>query len=271
MSPNHLVSLWPPILTELVLVFVHMEHELANASKPKSKSKIAALESFLGINGYFKDPNKWLCLYLAVCKLLDFLLVLPSDILPHYQVYKWAFTETPGIYCSSHSFDTADSMITLNTSSGKEAVMKEHKTRIRQQDSHKTKEEISRMVLLNSPIAHQKKQALKEKQKIRSRENSKQNQILSIYMPFISKIVRLLRKQNLADESWQVPLRVPGQLILLQTKVQSIYDLMPFFLGVSGELVAHDVDVIKLIRFRMQDVEDLIEKDFLEVAASGLS
>ena len=87
-----------------------MEHELVNnGGKPKNKSKVAVLESFLGINGYFKDPTKWLRLYLAVCKLLDFLLILPSDSLPHYQVYKWAFTETPGVYCVDNIEDLAHS------------------------------------------------------------------------------------------------------------------------------------------------------------------
>ena len=39
----------------------------------------------------------WLNLYLAACKLLDVALILPSEIIPQFQLYKWAFTGDPGL------------------------------------------------------------------------------------------------------------------------------------------------------------------------------
>lgn len=268
MSPNHLVSLWPPVLTELVLVFVHMEHELSTTGKPKSKSKVALLESFLGINGYFKDPNKWLRLYLAVCKLLDFLLVLPGDVLQYYQVYKWAFSETPGVYCATDLPTEQELIVTKSSAENKQEIMNGHKNRIRHDSHNKTKDdEVSKMAVLNAPISQQKKLTQKEKP-TKHKDLPKQETVMSVFLPYISRIIKLLRKQNLAEDSWQAPLRVSGQLIVTQTKIVSIYDLMPFFLAVTGELAAHDVDVSKLNRFKIQDVEDLIENDFIENTTS---
>lgn len=264
MSPNQLVSLWPPILTELVLVFVHMEHELSNVGKPKSKFKIGMLESFLGINGYFKDPNKWLRVYLAVCKLLDFLLVLPSDVLPHYQVYKWAFSETPGIFCASFDEDFNDDAPAL-FDSNKEDTTNEVKSQSRYAGMAKTNEDISKMAQLNAPIAQRKKQTSKDKQK-RNHDNSKQEHLISIFFPYISRVVKLLRAQNTDGESWKASSRNPGELIVLQSKIQSIYDLMNFFLGVTGKSAACDVDVAKMRQFNIVEVENLIEKDLTESA-----
>ena len=277
MSPNHLISLWPPILTELVLVFVHMEHELINAGKTKSKSKVAVLESFLGLNGYFKDPTKWLRLYLVVCKLLDFLLVLPSDILPHYQVYKWAFTETPGVYCAPAFESLADEVVTMPSpkietkSKPKDNNSSDHKHRSGStKTSSKTSNnvEVSKMALLNAPLSEQKKQAAKEKQRVRNKEIGKQRNVNALFLPYITRIVKILQQKKLGEDNWHTPLRVPGELILVQKKIQSIYDLLPFFIVVTGDLAQQDVDVSKFARFKMQLVEELIEKDFIELPSS---
>jgi len=277
MSPNHLISLWPPILTELVLVFVHMEHELINAGKPKNKSKVAVLESFLGLNGYFKDPTKWLRLYLAVCKLLDFLLVLPSDILPHYQVYKWAFTETPGVYCATGLEALVDEIVVTpspkieakNKSKENNSNDQKHRNSSTKSSSKTTKTvEVSKMAMLNAPLSEQKKQAAKEKQRARNKEVGKQRNVHAVFLPYITRIVKILQQKKLSEDSWHTPLRVPGELILVQKKIQSVYDLLPFFIAVTGDLVQQDVDVSKFVRFKMQLVEELIEKDFTELPSS---
>ena len=278
MSPNHLISFWPPILTELVLVFVHMEHELVNNSgKPKNKSKVAVLESFLGINGYFKDPTKWLRLYLAVCKLLDFLLILPSDSLSHYQVYKWAFTETPGVYCIDNleelvNDDGEDEANGDKTSP--ETAGNDKETRLKRDSSNAKSsrtEEVSKMAVLNSPISEQKRLAQKHNPKAKSGKDSGKHgkDINTVFLPYITRIMKILRqKKGLGEDSWHTPLRVPGELILLQKKIQTIYDLLPFFIAVTGDLVKEDVDVMKFARFKMQPVEELIEKDFIENSSS---
>ena len=285
------------------MVFVHMEHELVNnGGKPKNKSKVAVLESFLGINGYFKDPTKWLRLYLAVCKLLDFLLILPSDSLPHYQVYKWAFTETPGVYCVDNIEDLAHSeegeaikpatassngAVADAASKGKEA--RPNKVNGTTPKGGRT-EEVSKMAILNAPISEQKRFAQKQNnQKAAANKSMKDSshqhnsssskhhsssannnkQINAIFLPYITRIVKILRqKKGLGEDNWHTPLRVPGELILMQKKVQSIYDLLPFFIAVTGDLVKEDVDVTKFARFKMQPIEELIEKDFIENPSS---
>ena len=48
-------------------------------------------------NGLTTQGNPtWLNLYLAACKLLDVALILPSEIIPQFQLYRWAFTGDPG-------------------------------------------------------------------------------------------------------------------------------------------------------------------------------
>ncbi|GAB1600861.1 protein dopey-1-like isoform X3 [Argonauta hians] len=110
MSPLQLTSLWPNIITEMVNVFLQIEQELSTDTdefrvyiKTRSRAqlqRIAALESswaHLG-NGLNAHNNPiWLQLYLSVCKLLDMALILPADIIPQFQLYKWAFTGGPGI------------------------------------------------------------------------------------------------------------------------------------------------------------------------------
>ena len=48
-------------------------------------------------NGLTTQGNPtWLNLYLAACKLLDVALILPSEVIPQFQLYRWAFTGDPG-------------------------------------------------------------------------------------------------------------------------------------------------------------------------------
>ncbi|XP_067674328.1 protein dopey-1-like isoform X1 [Haliotis asinina] len=120
MSHQHLTSLWPTIITEMVHVFLQIEQELSTDSdefkgvetlfitntnqKPTSSwrtqlQRIAALDSswaHLG-NGLNAHNNPaWLQLYLSVCKLLDLCLALPADIVPQFQLYRWAFIGAAG-------------------------------------------------------------------------------------------------------------------------------------------------------------------------------
>uniref|UniRef100_A0A8C5A6C1 DOP1 leucine zipper like protein A n=1 Tax=Gadus morhua TaxID=8049 RepID=A0A8C5A6C1_GADMO len=98
MSPQHLTSLWPTMITELVTVFLLMEQELTadeDISRTSGPS-VAGLETtYSGGNGFSTSYNsqRWLNLYLSACKLLDLALALPSESLPQFQmsVYRWAF------------------------------------------------------------------------------------------------------------------------------------------------------------------------------------
>ncbi|XP_064627681.1 protein dopey-1-like isoform X4 [Lineus longissimus] len=109
-SPQHLTSLWPTIITELVHVFLQIEQEMSpDGEDCKSSSgssvlysaeaermqlqRIAALDASWAYNNGLNAHNNpaWLKLYLSACKLLDLALVMPADALPQFQLYRWAF------------------------------------------------------------------------------------------------------------------------------------------------------------------------------------
>ncbi|XP_076837003.1 protein DOP1A isoform X2 [Brachyhypopomus gauderio] len=95
-SPQHLTSLWPTMITELVQVFLLMEQELTADEDITRMSgpSVAGLETtYSGGNGFSTSYNsqRWLNLYLSACKLLDLALTLPSESLPQFQMYRWAF------------------------------------------------------------------------------------------------------------------------------------------------------------------------------------
>ncbi|TKS81683.1 Protein dopey-1 [Collichthys lucidus] len=93
MSPQHLTSLWPTMITELVQVFLLMEQELTadeDISRTSGPS-VAGLETtYSGGNGFSTSYNsqRWLNLYLSACKLLDLALALPPESLPQFQMSK---------------------------------------------------------------------------------------------------------------------------------------------------------------------------------------
>ena len=91
MSAQHLTPLWPTIVSEVVHVLLQMESDLSTEGK-SHKQRMAISELLLGSNGYVNySQEKWLGLYLAVCKLLDLSQALPSGYLSQFQLYRWAF------------------------------------------------------------------------------------------------------------------------------------------------------------------------------------
>lgn len=86
-SPQHLTSLWPIMVTELIRVFNRLEKMLLE-DKDISKSKLR------GGN----DKNSQLCftqaeldMYLSACKFLDTAVSFPPEQMPQFQMYRWAF------------------------------------------------------------------------------------------------------------------------------------------------------------------------------------
>ncbi|XP_054981445.1 protein dopey-2 isoform X1 [Sorex araneus] len=87
-SPQHLTSLWPIMVSELIQTFLQLEEELKeeeessrNSSKPgRAKAPEAAGE-----------PPASASVYLSACKFLDTALSFPPDKMPLFQVYRWAF------------------------------------------------------------------------------------------------------------------------------------------------------------------------------------
>ncbi|KAM8976987.1 protein DOP1B [Pelodytes ibericus] len=93
-SPQHLTSLWPIMVTELIHACVQLQDQLleegsSSKTSKTSKSKAAATES----NGpvYCEIPQGALDLYLSASKFLDTALSFPPDKMPLFQMYRWAF------------------------------------------------------------------------------------------------------------------------------------------------------------------------------------
>uniref|UniRef100_A0A8C7CEU4 DOP1 leucine zipper like protein A n=1 Tax=Oncorhynchus kisutch TaxID=8019 RepID=A0A8C7CEU4_ONCKI len=86
-----------PILHAQVFLFFRVlllrmspQHLTSLTSGPS----VAGLETtYSGGNGFSTSYNsqRWLNLYLSACKLLDLALALPSESLPQFQMYRWAF------------------------------------------------------------------------------------------------------------------------------------------------------------------------------------
>lgn len=97
MSPHHVTSLWPVIISEMVQVFLQMEQELSTESE--EFSSYIRLVSGLDLawvsdrsNGlHARGHPHWLQLQLAAAHLLHLALQLPAHRLPQFQMYRWAF------------------------------------------------------------------------------------------------------------------------------------------------------------------------------------
>uniref|UniRef100_A0AAY4BHH0 Dopey N-terminal domain-containing protein n=1 Tax=Denticeps clupeoides TaxID=299321 RepID=A0AAY4BHH0_9TELE len=84
-SPQHLTSLWPIMVTELIRVFARLEKTLLD-DKEASKGR-ARLER----NGLLAFPQAELDMYLSACKFLDAAISFPPEQMPLFQMYRWAF------------------------------------------------------------------------------------------------------------------------------------------------------------------------------------
>ncbi|XP_064503156.1 protein dopey-2 isoform X1 [Pseudopipra pipra] len=90
-SPQHLTSLWPIMVTELIQTFLQLEEDLTEEEEPsKSNSKISKQRA-PGDGGGSDIPHNELSLYLSACKFLDTALSFPPDRMHLFQMYKWAF------------------------------------------------------------------------------------------------------------------------------------------------------------------------------------
>ncbi|CAG9833682.1 unnamed protein product [Diabrotica balteata] len=89
MSPLHVTSLWPIIISEMLQVFLQIEQELSTDTEEFRSNNSWATNSSNGLHA-LGHPH-WLRLQLATAKLLDLALLLPATTLPQFQMYRWAF------------------------------------------------------------------------------------------------------------------------------------------------------------------------------------
>ncbi|KAM4608317.1 protein DOP1B isoform 2-T2 [Polymixia lowei] len=88
-SPQHLTSLWPIMVTELIRIFARLEKTL---QEDKEVSKLAkVVRGALDRNGPLQISQPELDMYLSACKFLDTSLAFPPERMPLFQMYRWAF------------------------------------------------------------------------------------------------------------------------------------------------------------------------------------
>ncbi|KAA0715639.1 Protein dopey-2 [Triplophysa tibetana] len=86
-SPQHLTSLWPIMVTELIRIFNRLEKTLLD-DKEVSKSKLRGGHDKNVFPGF---PQAELDMYLSACKFLDTAVSFPPEQMPLFQMYRWAF------------------------------------------------------------------------------------------------------------------------------------------------------------------------------------
>uniref|UniRef100_A0A665U1Y4 Uncharacterized protein n=1 Tax=Echeneis naucrates TaxID=173247 RepID=A0A665U1Y4_ECHNA len=81
-SSQHLTSLWPIMVTELIRIFARLEKALQLAK---------VVRGALDRNGPVNFSQAELDMYLSACKFLDTSLAFPPEKIPLFQMYRWAF------------------------------------------------------------------------------------------------------------------------------------------------------------------------------------
>uniref|UniRef100_A0A3P9J815 DOP1 leucine zipper like protein B n=1 Tax=Oryzias latipes TaxID=8090 RepID=A0A3P9J815_ORYLA len=98
-SSQHLTSLWPIMVTELIRTFTRLEKAL---QAEKDVSKLAkVVRGALDRNGPVNFSQADLDMYLSACKFLDTSLAFPPERMPLFQMYRWAFVPEVDESCYS--------------------------------------------------------------------------------------------------------------------------------------------------------------------------
>ncbi|XP_029314553.1 protein dopey-2 [Cottoperca gobio] len=98
-SSQHLTSLWPIMVTELIRIFARLEKAL---QLDKDVSKMAkVVRGAVDRNGPVNFSQAELDMYLSACKFLDTSLAFPPERMPLFQMYRWAFVPEVDVsrYC----------------------------------------------------------------------------------------------------------------------------------------------------------------------------
>uniref|UniRef100_A0A2K6FAM5 DOP1 leucine zipper like protein B n=1 Tax=Propithecus coquereli TaxID=379532 RepID=A0A2K6FAM5_PROCO len=94
-SPQHLTSLWPIMVSALIQTFIELEEDLKEEDESlRSNNKIKRMKVSVpdGSGPSLGEiAQSELLLYLSACKFLDTALSFPPDKMPLFQIYRWAF------------------------------------------------------------------------------------------------------------------------------------------------------------------------------------
>uniref|UniRef100_A0A8B9C732 DOP1 leucine zipper like protein A n=1 Tax=Anser brachyrhynchus TaxID=132585 RepID=A0A8B9C732_9AVES len=230
-----------------VQVFLLMEQELTadeDISRTSGPS-VAGLETtYTGGNGFSTSYNsqRWLNLYLSACKFLDLALALPSENLPQFQMYRWAFIPEA----------SDDSGLEVRRQGTHQREFKPYVVRLAKLLRKKAKEDFKTVVLEGLEMAkHQKNPEEDSSGKTLSWEPG--HLLLTIYT--VRSIEQLLPFFNVLSQ-------------VFNSKVTSRC------VGHSGSPVLYpncfpnkDIKMENLKQFSSkarQKIEEMVEKDFLE-------
>ncbi|CRK96401.1 CLUMA_CG009818, isoform A [Clunio marinus] len=110
MSPDHVTSLWPTIIAEIVQVFLSIEQELMTDTEEFRSQTSQHIRMLSGLDtAWVTNTNNglhahghpsWRNVQLETAKLLELGCVLPATSLPHFQMYRWAFVGSQHDFCS---------------------------------------------------------------------------------------------------------------------------------------------------------------------------
>uniref|UniRef100_A0A8B9SF69 DOP1 leucine zipper like protein B n=1 Tax=Apteryx owenii TaxID=8824 RepID=A0A8B9SF69_APTOW len=104
-SPQHLTSLWPIMVTELIQTFLQLEEDLTEEDEPSNKISRQKVSGDGSVSLLSDIQQNELSLYLSACKFLDTALSFPPDRMQLFQMYKWAFVpeiDTEACTVNSH-------------------------------------------------------------------------------------------------------------------------------------------------------------------------
>ena len=262
MSDN-MTSIWPMIISEMIHVFLLMESDLLQADTPSRDQQMFYSETVLGASGYVNySQEKWLGLYLSVCKLLDMAFCLPPEQLPQFQMYRWAFEATGNVSKPTKSLPSDETKRnleaneTVNELETTESAKKGAKKSGKSQDTTKS----------------EKKQSSSKTAKSHGSKDSDGN-ISSIFKPYVSRITKLLAKRKniyVSDERIDCH---RGRPLLTMYQLESVEELLPFLriLSQDGRILLdmRSSEHSKTRKFKSGNssrnfLEKLIERDFLD-------
>ncbi|XP_065057535.1 protein dopey-1-like isoform X2 [Rhopilema esculentum] len=270
MSPHHLTSLWPPIITELIVIFLQMEKDLSPAESQQAKSSImGTLESFFTFNGMLRNKGKWLNLYLEACKLLDLSFSLQSDTLPHFQSYRWAFIDTPGVEYEAEEVEhNRDGDKNGKATSQGKVVATSSKTHGNSQakPAKSVEDSVSKLSVMNAPLSSKLRKSEKKGGKSKTSHDKTSDNVLRMrFAPYLSRLATLIVQKHAENDGSEGKTTHPLQL----AKIDSIFELLPFLLSITNSRAVLHEEIQSKLDFASltnEMLEELVEKDFQDQA-----
>ena len=150
---------------------------------------MGTIESFFTLNGLTKSKEKWLLLYLEACKLLDLSFTLDTDDVPHFQSYRWAFVDTPGV-----EYDHLENVSLNYAAPEKLTDCKGHVNGEKSKNQEKLQDRaVSKLSVMNAPLSSKlrknDKRGLKEKFKT---DGKSKHGFQTKFAPYLSRLTVLL-------------------------------------------------------------------------------